>query len=54
LIDNVNFNAPLPVGLGGPGDTPLPAALPLFSTGLGVLGLLARRKRRKNAATIAA
>jgi hypothetical protein len=30
--------------------TPLPAALPLFATGLGVMGWLARRRKRKNAA----
>jgi hypothetical protein len=30
--------------------TPLPAALPLFATGLGVMGLLARRRKRKPAA----
>jgi hypothetical protein len=34
--------------------TPLPAALPLFATGLGALGLLARRKKRKGAAALAA
>jgi hypothetical protein len=34
--------------------TPLPAALPLFATGLGALGLLARRRKRKNAAALAA
>jgi hypothetical protein len=30
--------------------TPLPAALPLFASGLGVMGFLARRRKRKNAA----
>jgi hypothetical protein len=33
-----------------PPTTPLPAALPLFATGLGALGLLARRRKRKVAA----
>ena len=33
--------------------TPLPAALPLFAGGLGVIGLLARRKKRKGAAVAA-
>ena len=33
-----------------PGTTPIPAALPLFATGLGGLGLAAWRKRRKKAA----
>ena len=29
------------------GDTPLPATLPMFAGGLGVVGLLARRRKRK-------
>ena len=32
------------------GAAPLPAALPLFATGLGVIGFLVRRRNRKNAA----
>ena len=34
--------------------TPLPAALPLFATGLGALGVLGWRRKRKNAAAVAA
>jgi hypothetical protein len=34
--------------------TPLPAALPLFATGLGGLGLLGWRRKRKNVAALAA
>ena len=34
--------------------TPLPAALPLFATGLGALGVLGWRRKRKNAAALAA
>jgi hypothetical protein len=34
--------------------TPLPAALPFFATGLGALGLLSWRRKRKNLAPIAA
>ena len=37
-----------------PGATPLPAALPLFATGLGALGLLDWSRKRKNAAALAA
>ena len=33
-----------------PTATPLPAALPLFAGGLGVIGLFARRRKQKNAA----
>jgi hypothetical protein len=32
--------------------TPLPAALPLFAGGLGIIGLLGRRRKRENARTI--
>ena len=35
------------------GQLPLPGALPLFATGLGALGLLGWRRRRKLAATAA-
>jgi len=35
-------------------ETPLPAALPLFATGLGVIGLSARRRKRKAAAALTA
>ena len=34
--------------------TPVPAALPLFAGGLGVIGMFARRRKQKNAAAIAA
>ena len=33
-----------------PSQVPLPGALPLFATGLGALGLLGWRRKRKNAA----
>jgi hypothetical protein len=39
---------------GGQNETPLPAALPLFTSGLGALGLLGWRRKRKNAAALAA
>jgi hypothetical protein len=38
----------------GPGQVPLPAALPLFAGGLGVIGLLASRRKRKQSAPSAA
>ena len=42
IIDNVQISALVNDEL----TTPLPAALPLFAGGLGVIGLLARRKRK--------
>jgi hypothetical protein len=40
--------------VGGAVDpTPLPAALPLFATGLGAMGMLGWRRKRKNAAIAA-
>jgi hypothetical protein len=38
---------------GASAATPAPAALPLFAAGLGVMGLLGRRRKRKNAAIAA-
>jgi hypothetical protein len=41
-------------GIGNsPATTPLPAALPLFATGLGALGLLGWRRKRKASAALA-
>ena len=42
-FDDINFETVAPV------TTPLPAALPLFASGLGALGLLGWRRKRKNA-----
>lgn len=47
-LDNLEVNDPVP------GATPLPATLPLFATGLGALGLLGWRKKRKAAPAPAA
>jgi hypothetical protein len=41
------------VGFTDPPTTPLPAALPLFAGGLGALGLLGRRRKRKIGAATA-
>jgi hypothetical protein len=43
-----------PIGIGNDGiATPIPAALPLFASGLGVLGLLGWRRKRKAVALAA-
>jgi hypothetical protein len=44
-MDNIVINGPTAA-------TPLPAALPLFATGLGALGLLGWRRRRKAAVVV--
>jgi hypothetical protein len=36
-----------------PSVTPLPAALPLFATGIGAMSLLGWRRKRKDAAAVA-
>ena len=49
LILDLSFTNTTP-----PSPTPLPAALPLFATGLGAMGLLGWRRKRKSTASIAA
>jgi hypothetical protein len=54
LIDSVALNQSVQQAAGSPGSvTPLPAALPLFATGLGVMGFLAKRRNRKTVAQAA-
>jgi hypothetical protein len=58
VITTVPFSAPfndLPIGVAEitpPDNTPLPAALPLFASGLGALGLLGWRRKRKQTAEV--
>ena len=40
--------------IGGPSPVPLPAALPLFGTGLGIMGFIGWRRKRRMAAEAAA
>jgi hypothetical protein len=44
---NILFSDPI-------SSAPVPAAFPLFASGLGVIGLLVRRKKRKNPSALAA
>jgi hypothetical protein len=48
--DPRNTESPLNVNIAA---TPLPAALPLFASGVGAIGLFGWRKKRKNAAALA-
>jgi hypothetical protein len=52
VIPNLSVGADIVSFTPIPPPTPLPAALPLFATGLGVIGLFVRRRRRKNGAAL--
>jgi hypothetical protein len=56
-LSTVYTNGAFSIGVTGEADpvgaTPLPAALPLFATGLGALGLLGWRRKKKAAALAA-
>jgi hypothetical protein len=49
-VTAATFSFGTTAGINVPGEIPVPAALPLFATGLGALGLLGWRRRRKAAA----
>jgi hypothetical protein len=49
--DNTGFEG---LATAAPSAAPLPAALPLFATGLGAMGLFGWRRKRKNTAAVAA
>lgn len=48
IVSGATIIAPPFIGTGSQGQTPLPAALPLFASGLGVMGFLAKRRKRKD------
>jgi PEP-CTERM motif len=54
-LSDGNFAQTTDLSVSGTGinATPLPAALPLFASGLGALGLLGWRRKRKGAALAA-
>jgi hypothetical protein len=54
LYNDTGFNTSGTMRLYDQVATPLPAALPMFAAGLGVMGLLGRRRKRKNKTTLAA
>jgi hypothetical protein len=47
FLSNVSVVDPPPSAAGDPPPTPLPAALPLFATGLGALGLLGCKRKAR-------
>ena len=47
-----SFGASVSFADAAPGETPLPAAISLFATGLGAMGLLVWQRRRRDAATV--
>jgi len=48
-VTGINFS-----GISGLSEIPLPASFPLFASGLGALGLLARRRKRKSTTSVLA
>ena len=54
VLDPQDYTFQFSPGLVSTSETPLPAALPLFASGLGALGLLGWRKKRKASAALAA
>ena len=54
LVDGADWDVQTKIAAAVVDPTPLPAALPLFATGLGGLGLFGWRRKRKNGAAIAA
>jgi hypothetical protein len=52
-VTAATFSFGTTAGINVPGEIPVPAALPLFATGLGALGLLGWRRKRKASATAA-
>jgi hypothetical protein len=52
-VEGTNRNGNWALDASASAVTPIPAALPLFATGLGVMGLLGWRRKRKATAAAA-